>query len=224
MYHELRQLGIFEGPEEYLVTAQLAERTPTFKVDVRLASKMIHISLPSPSQIADSIAVLSPAGLDVNDGYPRDVIEKVLSEVRTRLISKSTLRSTVSLALPRYVVSKEHSELSDQLSPEAMMWVLAKRGIFEAKLPDILVGQLVVRMDHSDPTDVIFRLGQLQQPELHGLLEARWFMNYHQNGKYEIYPGSMERVSFNQTLKDALHRYNDVINGLMVNADNGLLV
>jgi hypothetical protein len=216
MYHELRELGIFDRQ----VDLEIELAKTAFTVSSQLVSRMVRVE-----HQGTVIAMLSPAGLDVKEGYQRDVVDAVLDEVRAQLLNLGKNHvSSVSLALPRYVVSKQHSELSDQLSPEAMMWVLAKRGIFEAKLPDILVGQLLARVDHSDKTDVIFRLGQLEQHELGGPIEARWFMNYHQNGKYEIYPGSMERVSFNQTLKDALHRYNDIINGLMVNADNGLLV
>lgn len=104
------------------------------------------------------------------------------------------------------------------------MWVLARRGIFKAKLPDILVGQLLARVDHSNRGDVIFRLGQLEQLEAGGEITARWFMNYHQKGEFEILYGDMDQVSLNESIKGALQRYNYIINGLMVNADNGLLV
>jgi hypothetical protein len=100
---------------------------------------------------------------------------------------------------------------------------LKERGIFKAKLPDILVGHLLARVDQSAPDTPTFQLGSLSQFALEGAVEAKWLLVFGEGGGMALFPGGMYPPAFDALISRALDMYNDIIDGLMINADNGLL-
>lgn len=104
------------------------------------------------------------------------------------------------------------------LDVELKMKALEKRGVLQCKFPDILIGNILMRVDHTDPEKP-----KLQAGNMHIMaddsLQAGWFLAYDAAGVLQI-TDDMEIAKF---IPELLDRYNAALDQLMVISDNGLL-
>lgn len=95
---------------------------------------------------------------------------------------------------------------------------LKARGIFQCRLPDVLVGSLLARVDHTNPEEVVFQIGELHQTTAGATVTAGWILAYGSRGRLVVTDDSR---AFH--ILGALDKYNSILDDLMAIADNGLL-
>jgi hypothetical protein len=101
---------------------------------------------------------------------------------------------------------------------ELKLQALKDRGIFNCKLPDILVGSVLMRVDYANPDVPTLRAGKLHL-DTRDMVEAGWFLEFTSTGQWEV----TQDPAMATNIPEMLDKYNSILDNLMVIAHNGHL-